>query len=238
MRHKTAKLIFWTGTLISLALFLALTVDTSRQFAALTHADKLDNQVVSGKRAFERRNCNDCHTILGFGSYYAPDLTRAYLRIGEYAILRRLQQPEVVFADDFRKMPQQHLPEQEIADIVAYLRWVSNIENHDWPPQDSQTRWKSSTDRVLAAAALSPGAALIHQENCLACHMLGGQGESKGPRLEWIGARRNAGWIAVYIANPQKRAPGSLMPGYTHLTPGQRQMMGEFIVAAASGSGR
>jgi nitric oxide reductase subunit C len=97
MSHTAAKLIFWIGTLLSLVLFLALTVDTSRQFAALTHADKLDEYVVSGKHAFERHNCNDCHTILGFCSYYAPDLTRAYYRIGENAIMRRLQQPEVTF---------------------------------------------------------------------------------------------------------------------------------------------
>ena len=51
MSHRTAKLIFWIGTLLSLVLFLALTVDTTRQFAALTHADKLDERVVSGKRA-------------------------------------------------------------------------------------------------------------------------------------------------------------------------------------------
>ena len=238
MSNKTAKLIFWIGTSVSLVLFLSLTVDTSRQFAVLTHADKLDDQVVAGKHAFERRNCNDCHTILGFGSYYAPDLTRTYFRIGEDAIIRRLQQPEVAFATDYRKMPQQHLSQQEITDIVAYLRWVSNIDNHDWPPQDSQTRWKSSTDRLLAAAALSPSAALIQQENCLLCHTLGGQGESRGPRLEWIGARRNAAWIADYLADPQKLAPGSPMPDFANLTPGQRQMIGEFITAITAGPGR
>ncbi len=238
MSHKTAKLIFWSGTLISLALFLVLTIDTSRQFAALTHADKLDERVVSGKHAFERHNCNDCHTILGFGSYYAPDLTRSSLRIGDAAIVRRLQQPEVAFADDFRKMPQQHLSDKEISDIAAYLQWVSGIENHDWPPQDSQARWKSSTDRLLAAAALSPSAALVEQENCLVCHMLGGQGGNSGPRLEWIGARHNAAWIADYLADPQKLAPGSPMPDYARLTAGQRGMIGEFITAVAAGRGR
>ncbi len=238
MNQKAAKLIFWIGTLLSLILFLALTVDTSRRFAALTHADKLDELVVAGKHSFERHNCNDCHTILGFGSYYAPDLTRAFTRIGEDAIIRRLQQPEVAFAADFRKMPQQHLSDQDISAIVAYLRWVSNIENHDWPPQDSQTRWKSSTERLLAAAAMSPSAALIQQEDCLTCHALGGRGESRGPRFEWIGARRDAAWIADYLADPQKLAPGSEMPDYAQLTPGQRQMIGEFIAAAAAGRGR
>ncbi len=65
MSHKTAKLIFWIGTLLSLVLFLALTVDTSRQYAVLTQADKLDEHVVSGKHAFEHHNCNDCHVSSG-----------------------------------------------------------------------------------------------------------------------------------------------------------------------------
>jgi len=238
MGEKTAKWIFWFGTLSSLVLFLALTVDTQGQFAALTHADRLDDQVVAGKRVFERRNCNDCHTILGFGGYYAPDLTRAWSRLGSDAIQRRLEKPEVVFADSYRKMPQQHLAAQEVADLVAYLAWVDGIENHDWPPQDSVNRWKRSTERALASATLSPAAALMQQENCLSCHGLADRGERKGPRLEWIGMRRSVAWIADYLADPAKVAPGAEMPAYGHLSAGQREMLGEFIVALASGHGR
>ena len=109
MSERLAKSIFWVGTLSSLVVFLAMTVHTHRNFAALTHAEALDDKVVAGKHAFERHNCNDCHTILGFGAYYAPDLTRAYARLGEDGVRRRLESPEVVFASSYRKMPQQHL---------------------------------------------------------------------------------------------------------------------------------
>jgi len=234
MSEKLAKLIFWGGTLSSLALFLALTVDTHRQFHALTHADQLDQRVVAGKKVFEKYNCNDCHTILGFGGYYAPDLTRAYSRQGEDAIVRRLEHPEVAFADSYRKMPQQHLRPEEIADLVAFLKWVSAIENHDWPPQDSVARWKRSTQNLIASATLSPGAALVKQEDCLSCHSLGELGEKKGPRLEWIGARRDAAYIADYLANPEKLAPGAAMPAYDHLSPEQRRLIGEFVVSLAA----
>ena len=238
MGEKTAKWVFWAGTLSSLVLFLALTIDTNGQFAALTNADKLDGKVVAGKRAFERHNCNDCHTILGFGGYYAPDLTRAYSRIGEDAIRRRLEHPEIAFATSYRKMPQQHLTQQEVGDILLFLRWVAEIDNHDWPPQDSTARWKRSTDRLLASASMSPAAALVQQENCLTCHALGDRGESKGPRLEWIGARRGSDYIAQYLADPEKMAPGAEMPAFDHLSQGQRQMIGEFIVALAGHQGR
>ena len=238
MSDKTAKLIFWIGTLTSLVLFLVLTVDTTRQFAALTHADKLDEQVVAGKRAFERHNCNDCHTILGFGGYYAPDLTRAHPRLGADAVARRLAHPEVAFAGSYRKMPQQNLAETEIQNLVTYLRWVANIENLDWPPQDSMARWNRSTKRMLAAAALSPAAALIDQESCLTCHTLGGRGESLGPRFEWIGSRRDSAWIAKYLGDPQRFAPGTGMPAYDHLDGGQRRMIGDFVAALAASRGR
>ena len=48
MSAKTAKWIFYLGTLISAALFLGLTVDTHRQIQSLTHADQLNEQVVAG----------------------------------------------------------------------------------------------------------------------------------------------------------------------------------------------
>lgn len=238
MSQTSAKAIFWVGTLLSLALFLALTVDTHGKFDALTHADRLDEKVVAGKRVFESRNCNDCHTILGFGAYYAPDLTRAFTRMGEDAIRHRLERPEEALAASYRKMPQQRLSPKEIDRLVDFLQWVSGIENNDWPPQDSESRWTTSTRRLLAGAALSPGAALVSEEACLACHALGDRGERKGPRMEWIGSRRDAAWIADYVANPEKVMPGAAMPPYDKLTVSQREAIGEFIVSLPGGRGR
>src|SRR5512141_470414 len=222
MTKKTAFWIFLIGTISSAVVFLGATYDTHRQVGALANVDKLSDHVVAGKRAFERHNCNDCHTILGFGAYYAPDLTRAYARVGEDAVRRRLEAPEVVFAASYRKMPQQHLQPQEIEDLVAFLRWVSNIENHDWPPQDSPNRWRASTDRLLASASMSPPAALVQQEGCLACHSLGGTGGTLAPRFEWIGGRRDAAFVARYLADPQAISPGSRMPAFGNLSEGQR----------------
>jgi nitric oxide reductase subunit C len=234
MSERAAKLVFWIGTLSSLVALLALTWDTHRSFAALTHADRLDAKVVQGKRVFERRNCNDCHTILGFGAYYAPDLTRAYARVGEDAIRLRLQSPETALASSYRKMPQMHLPAAEVDRLVDFLRWVSDIENNDWPPQDSQARLTASTRRLLAGAALSPGAALVNQEACLACHALGGEGEHRGPRLEFIAERRDADYIARYLANPQSFTPGSAMPAFDKLSEGQRSAIAEFVASLAA----
>jgi nitric oxide reductase subunit C len=235
MTERAAKLVFWVGTLASAALFLALTWDTHRQFDALTHADKLSGQVVEGKRVFEKRNCNDCHTILGFGGYYAPDLTRAYTRVGEDTIRNRLEHPEAALRASYRKMPQQHLAAAEVARLIDFLQWVSAIDNNDWPPQDSEVKWKSSTRRLLAGAALSPGAALVASEGCLACHAMGDQGERRGPRLEWIATRRDAAYVARYLASPESLTPGSMMPPYDKLAESQRRSIAEFVISLADG---
>jgi nitric oxide reductase subunit C len=233
MTLRSAKWIFWAGTIASIVVFGAMTIETHRQLGALTHADRLDEKVVAGKHVFENQNCNDCHTILGFGSYYAPDLTRAWTRIGEEGIRQRLMEPHVVFAGSYRLMPRLQVTEAEAANLVAFLRWVDGIENGDWPPQDSPHRWKRSTEMLLAGSAMSPGAALVQQEGCLACHALGGAGESVGPRLEWIGGRRSAAWISDYIANPQAVWPNTVMPASPHLTAEQRGAMAAFLVTAA-----
>ena len=115
-----------------------------------------------------------------------------------------------------------------------YLRWVNDIENNDWPPQDSQARWKGSTRLLLAGAALSPGAALVNQESCLACHALGDQGGRLGPRLEYVGARRDVDWIARYLADPGALTPGAAMPKFDKLSEAQRRAIAEFVVSLAA----
>ena len=55
LANRNAFFIFLVGTAISLAIFLWLTVDTHMQVDALTHAEKLSDQVVAGKHVWEKR---------------------------------------------------------------------------------------------------------------------------------------------------------------------------------------
>ena len=76
MQKSTSKKLFLWGTLISTIIFLALTYDTLKQIPDRTNAGDLTPEVAAGKWVWQRHNCNDCHTILGIGGYYAPDLTK------------------------------------------------------------------------------------------------------------------------------------------------------------------
>lgn len=227
MANRNAFFIFIAGTAISLAIFLWLTVDTHRQVDALTHAENLSDQVVAGKHVWEKKNCNECHTILGFGIYYAPDLTRVYNRIGPEGIKSAVMSPEVTFASSIRKMPNLGVTEQENADLTAFFEWVGNIDNHDWPPQDKDAAM-SASQRRLAGAGLSRGAS-AYKENCIRCHSLGGSGGSSGPALDSIGDKYDAAAISRLIADPSSVQPGSRMMALPGISTDDRQAIGEFL---------
>lgn len=229
MTKKTAFWIFLLGTLSSGVLFLGLTVDTHRQVAALSHADKLSDKVIAGKQAFEKYNCNDCHTILGFGGYYAPDLTRVVQRVGEDGIRYRVTSPELAFAKSVRKMPQEHVSPAEIENLVAFFAWVGEIDNGDWPPQDSKNRLTRGEQRLALGATVSPGAAVFQTKGCMNCHSLHGTGGSFGPPLDTIGRTLTVEQIEHYIHDPRSVNPNAKMPPQTGLTEREREEVAKFL---------
>jgi len=228
LANRNAFFIFLAGTLISLAIFLGLTWDTHRQVDALTHAEKLSDQVVAGKHVWAGKNCNICHTILGFGVYYAPDLTKVYKRIGAAGIKAAVQQPEVVFAKSIRHMPNLNVTDQQTADLVAFLEWVGNIDNNDWPPQDKEAGLSAAQRRLTGGAGLTRGAAAF-KESCMGCHSIGGVGGNIGPALDTVGTKYDAATIAKLIGDPKSVNPASRMPAQDSVSQDDRNALGEFL---------
>jgi len=229
MTKKTAFWIFLAGTLSSGILFLWLTWDTHQQVQALSHVDKLSDKVVAGKRAFEKYNCNDCHTILGFGAYYAPDLTKVVQRIGEDGIRFRIKDPGKALASSWRKMPNLKVSEAEIDNLVAFFTWVGNIDNGDWPPQDSKKRLSRSEEIMVAGAGVSPGAAVFQSRGCMNCHSLHGAGGTFGPALDTIGRKLSLEQIEHYIKNPKAVNTKALMPAQTTLSEKEFEEVAAFL---------
>jgi nitric oxide reductase subunit C len=223
MSAKAAKWIFYLGTLISLVIFLGLTIDTHRQVQTLTNASKLDEQVVAGKRVWHKYNCNDCHTILGFGGYYAPDMTKVYWRRGEAGIKAVVRTPEGFTT--WRKMPRQALSEQEVADLVAFLKWTSEIDTNEWPPQDAKHR---RTARTAVAMGVSPGATLFQDRGCFGCHRLYETGGTVGPDLTQVGGKLDRETIEKILENPRSVNPNATMPPVP-LTHDERDRMADFL---------
>ncbi len=96
-----------------------------------------------GKLTIQAKNCMDCHTLLGNGAYYAPDLTKAWLDPNwetlapayggkEYAIAAFLQNPPAMAMHE-RKMPNLGITKEEAKAVVAYLKFMSAIDTNGFP---------------------------------------------------------------------------------------------------------
>ncbi len=87
----------------------------------------------NGEKAYLRGGCNGCHVIGQVSS--GPDLTGVLLRHenGEKWVADFIKDPAKFYEDDYVKaminyfnlrMPNQHMKDEEIKDIIEYLKWV------------------------------------------------------------------------------------------------------------------
>ena len=137
MTKRGARVFFVVSTLLSALLFLALTIDSHRKIPTLTNAAAIDATVIAGKDVWHRNNCINCHTLLGEGAYYAPDLTQITTQRGAAYLSEFLKDPSRFYSEerDRRLMPTLPLSDQEITAVIAFLGWVSKINTQGWPPR-------------------------------------------------------------------------------------------------------
>jgi nitric oxide reductase subunit C len=214
MTKKQAKAFFIWSTAASALVFFGLTFDSLRKLPSRTHQEKLDEGIAQGKWTWQKHNCNDCHTILGIGGYYAPDVTRVMSRRDPDWAGRFLKNPAAVWPAK-RKMPDLHLSDREIADLVAFLTWVNGIDTNNWPPQPLA----AAAQPVSAPASVQAGRQVFQAQGCSACHAIKGVGGSIGPDLTHIGAQRDKNWLKQQILDPQSHFPNSPMPSFSRLSP-------------------
>jgi nitric oxide reductase subunit C len=95
-----------------------------------------------GKKVIQGRNCMNCHTLLGNGAYYAPDLTKAWLdpswgaEVARESLMLAFLQDPTSNARTFgtgRRMPNLRLTEDEAKAVIAYLKWMSAIDTNGFP---------------------------------------------------------------------------------------------------------
>ena len=132
LSKSQAKLFFLGGTALFSLVFLGLTVDTIRQTPARSMEASLDASVLRGRMIWDKQNCMGCHTILGEGAYYAPELTRVMERRDENWVRGFLRNPQA-FYPGRRKMVQYDFSEEEITDLIAYLRWMGQVDTNGFP---------------------------------------------------------------------------------------------------------
>lgn len=111
-------------------------------FGKTLSEDEAEALVTLGKKTVQAKNCMNCHTLLGNGAYYAPDLTKSWLdpswgneAAREQLMLAFLQDPEGN-ARGFgsgRVMPNLKITETEAHGVIAFLKWMSSIDTNGFP---------------------------------------------------------------------------------------------------------
>ncbi|MCK4875001.1 MAG: cytochrome c [Sulfurimonas sp.] len=101
-----------------------------------------------GKLGSQAKNCMNCHTLLGNGAYYAPDLTKSWLDPAwgpegsmqamtgkdtkEEAMAEFLMHPSQ-YPTHARMMPNLGITEAEAKGLVAFLKHMSSIDTNGFP---------------------------------------------------------------------------------------------------------
>ena len=133
---STARNIFYGGTMFFLLVFLALTYQTEQVIPKRDKREMLsDPRVVAGKKLWETNNCIGCHTLLGEGAYFAPELGNVVVRLGsEEAVKAFIKSRPTEGIPGRRSMPNFNFSDAQLDEISAFLNYVSKIETSKWPP--------------------------------------------------------------------------------------------------------
>ncbi len=131
-----ARNIFYGGSLFFFLLFLTLTFDTMGVVPTRDNHENLTPTVIAGKALWEENNCIGCHTLLGEGAYFAPELGNVYVRYGNSteAIKAFIKSRPKEGIPGRRSMPQFNFTEEELEQIAQFLKYVSEINTANWPP--------------------------------------------------------------------------------------------------------
>lgn len=217
MNKRQSRMFAIASTAIATVAFLGLTVHSHTKFDELTNAENNTPQVQSGRDVWHKYNCVNCHTLFGEGAYYAPDLTKITQLRGEQYLRAYMRDPSQFYDEQRhrRLMPRQDLSEEEITDLIAFLDWVSKVDNQGWPPRPILVTGAAipgtdfSTTQITTIgegeSVTPPGARpMSGKENpialggaefrsvtpaCIACHSTAPGVNLAGPTLAGIAAR-------------------------------------------------
>jgi nitric oxide reductase subunit C len=110
-------------------------------FGRKLSAEQAEALVRQGKLTVQAKNCMNCHTLLGNGAYYAPDLTKAWLDPLWGTAAEREQQIVDFLLDPTdkphnvlgRRMPNLGLTQDEAKAVTGFMKWMSSIDTNGFP---------------------------------------------------------------------------------------------------------
>ncbi len=131
-----ARNIYFGGSVFFILVFLGLTFETERRLPQTDNRAELTESVILGKQVWEENNCIGCHSLLGEGAYFAPELGNVYERFGrnKEAIKGFIKSRPAQGIEGRRSMPQFNLSEEQLDAIADFLIYSNGIDAAGWPP--------------------------------------------------------------------------------------------------------
>jgi len=110
-------------------------------FGKELNEEEAEAMVKLGKLTTQAKNCMNCHTLLGNGAYYAPDLTKSWLdqywgtkEVREVQMVEFIKDPSDKLHNSLgRRMPKLEITDEEARGVVAFLKWMSSIDTNGFP---------------------------------------------------------------------------------------------------------
>lgn len=145
MTKSMARNIFYGGSLFFILIFVGLAAHSHYYIVNVsTNKETLNQSVISGKHLWERHACVNCHTILGEGAYFAPELGNVMTRWGviddpddAFETLKAWMEAMPTGIEGRRQMPNFNLTQEEIRNLSDFLIWTNTIDTQGWPPNDA-----------------------------------------------------------------------------------------------------
>ncbi len=138
---SSARNVFYGGTAFFVLLFAALLFQTESDIPKRDRREMLaaNPQIAAGKKIWEDNNCIGCHSLLGEGAYFAPELGNVVERFGggeegKAAVKGFIQGRPIEGIPGRRSMPQFNLSEKQLNEIADFLEYTSKINTAKWPP--------------------------------------------------------------------------------------------------------
>lgn len=235
-------------TLLFSGVFIALTIHSHTRFDELTNSEDITPEVKKGKDVWHEYNCVNCHTLFGEGAYYAPDLTKIASQRGDAYLKQFMKDPGQFYSEDDygRVMPDLDMSDEEIEQVIAFLKWVDNVDNQDWPPRPIRVTGGAIEQRGVASETpaqgdVAKGRAVFNDSKiaCNSCHSTAPDEKIVGPTMaglieradeiiasdDYEGTADDAeGYIRESILEPNAH----IVPGENHSTGGTSLMPGDY----------
>jgi len=142
LSRNAARNVFFGGSLFFFIVFVGLTAH-SHYYVVTTSTDHagLTPEVRHGKEVWEKHSCINCHSLLGEGAYFAPEIGNVWLRYGGASNpesarmgLKAWIRIQPTGVPGRRQMPAYDLSEEELDALIDFFEWTSRIDTQGWPP--------------------------------------------------------------------------------------------------------